>query len=89
MQASMSKETETANMKKCKTLGITQGSKALEKEKEDISNEEQTRFRSVAARINFWQRTERTSSLHPRTYAEEWPVLTRVTGKKHGELRDI
>ena len=29
------------------------GSKALEKEKEDMSNEEQTKFRSVAARINF------------------------------------
>ena len=47
------KETETANMKKCNTPGITQGSKALEKEKEDMSNEEQTKFRSVAARINF------------------------------------
>ena len=47
------KETETANMKKCKTPGITQESKALEKEKEDMSNEEQTKFRSVAARINF------------------------------------
>ena len=47
------KETETANMKKCKAPGITQGSKALEKEKEDMSNEEQTKFRSVAARINF------------------------------------
>ena len=54
-----------------------------------MSNEEQTKFRSVAARINFLQRTERASSLHPRTYAGEWPVLTRVTGKKHGELRDI
>ena len=41
------------NMKKCKTLGITQGSKALVKEKEDMRNEEQTKFRSVAARINF------------------------------------
>ena len=40
-------------MKKRKTPGITQGSKALEKEKEDMSNEEQTKFRSVAARINF------------------------------------
>ena len=40
-------------MKKCKTLGITQRTKALEKEKEDMSNEEQTKFRSVAARINF------------------------------------
>ena len=48
------KETETANMKKCKTPGITQGSKALEKEKEDMSNEEQTKFRSVAAPINFF-----------------------------------
>ena len=47
------KDTETANMKKRKTPGITQGSTALEKEKEDMSNEEQTNFRSVAARINF------------------------------------
>ena len=46
------KETETANMKKCRTPGKTQGSKALEKEKEDMSTEEQTKFRSVAARIN-------------------------------------
>ena len=39
-------------VKERKTPGITQGSKALEKEKEDVSNEEQTKFRSVAARIN-------------------------------------
>ena len=47
------KETETANMKKCKTPGITGRSNALEKEKEDMSYEEQIKFRSVAARINF------------------------------------
>ena len=47
------KETQTANMKKGKTPGITGESKALEKENEDTSCEEQTKFRSVAARLNF------------------------------------
>ena len=47
------KETETANMKKRKTPGITQESKVLEKEREGMSNEEQTKFMSLAARINF------------------------------------
>ena len=47
------KETETANMKKRKTPGITVASDALEKAQEDKSFEEQTKFRSVAARMNF------------------------------------
>ena len=47
------KDTEVESMNKCKTPSISERSKVLEREQEQMSYEGQTKFTSVEARINF------------------------------------
>ena len=76
-------------MKKCKTPGITQGSTALEKEKEDMSIEEQTNFRSVAARINFLEMDRTDFQLASNDLCRRMASPDKSDLEKHGEMRGI